>query len=96
MANASSTLRLSGLARKKLAALRAQAKAAGMTPDAYASRLLEEAIALEQEARATAFDVLFAPVQRRFRESGMSEAELDALVDAARMRHHRRASRKKA
>jgi hypothetical protein len=79
-----------------MAALRAQAKAAGMTADAYASRLLEEAIALEQEARATPFDTLFAPVQRRFRESGMSEAELDALVDAARKRHHRRTSRKKA
>jgi hypothetical protein len=79
-----------------MAALRAQAKAAGMTADAYASRLLEEAIALEQEARATPFDALFAPVQRRFRESGMSEAELDALVDAARKRHHRRTSRKKA
>lgn len=96
MANGSSTLRVSGVARQKLAALRAQAKAAGMTPDAYASRLLEEAIALEQEARAKTFDALFAPVQRRFRESGMSEAELDALVDAARKRHHRRTSRKKA
>jgi hypothetical protein len=96
MADGSSTLRVSGVTRQKMAALRAQAKAAGMTADAYASRLLEEAIALEQEARATPFDALFAPVQRRFRESGMSEAELDALVDAARKRHHRRTSRKKA
>jgi hypothetical protein len=79
-----------------MAALRAQAKAVGMTPDAYASRLLEEAIALEQEARSTTFDLLFAPMQRRFRESAMSEAELDALVEAARKRHYRRTSRKKA
>ena len=61
MANGSSTLKVLGVTRQKMAALRAQAKAAGMTPDAYASRLLEEAIALEQEARATPFDALFAP-----------------------------------
>ena len=95
MANGSSTLRVSGLARQKMAALRAQAKAAGMTPNAYASRLLEEGIALEQQARTTTFDALLAPVRRQYRDSGTSEADLDALVDAARRRHHRRASRKK-
>ena len=95
-ANASSTLRVSGLARNKLAALRAQAKAAGMTADAYARMLLEDAVALQQEARATPFDALLAPLRKQFRESGMTEAELDALVDAARKRHHRRTSRKKA
>jgi hypothetical protein len=82
MANGSSTLR-------------AQAKAAGMTADAYAGMLLEDAIALRQEARTTSFDALLAPVRRQFRESGMTEAELDSLVDAARKRHHRRTSRKK-
>ena len=91
-----STLRVAGLARKELAALRAQAKAAGMTPDAYARQLLEQGIALEREARATTFDTLLAPVRRRFRESGMSEAELDSLVGAARRRHNRRVPRKKA
>jgi hypothetical protein len=96
MANAPTTLSVSGLARKKLATLRAQAKAAGMTPDAYARMLLEDGIALQQQAKTSPFDVLLAPVRRRFRESGMTEAELDALVDAARKRHHRRTSRKKA
>jgi hypothetical protein len=96
MARAPSTLRVSGLARKKLATLRAQAKAAGMTADAYVRMLLEDGIALQQQARTTPFDVLLAPVRRQFRESGTTEAELDALVDAARKRHHRRTSRKKA
>ena len=67
MPNASPTLRLSGLGRTQLAALRAQAKAAGMTAAAYATRLLEEGIALEQEARGSTFDALLAPVRRRFR-----------------------------
>ena len=96
MANAHSTLRVSGLTRKKLATLHAQAKAAGMSADAYARVLLEDAIALHQQAKTSSFDVLLAPFRRRFRESGMTEAELDALVDAARKRHHRRTSRKKA
>jgi hypothetical protein len=33
--------------------------------------------------------------QERFRERGISEQELDALVDAARTRHYRRTSTKK-
>lgn len=87
---------LSGLGRDKLTTLRSQAKAAGMTEEAYARRLIEDGIALEQEARTTTFDALFAPVQKRFRESGMNEDDLDDIVNAARRRHHRRASRKKA
>jgi len=86
-ANASSTLRVSGLGRRILVALRAQARAAVLTPGAYARKLLEEGIALQQEARTTPFDALLAPVRRQFRETGMTEAELDALVDAARRRH---------
>jgi hypothetical protein len=95
MGDDSSTIQVSGLARDKLGALRAQAKAAGMTVAAYARRLLEEGISPEQEARATTFDALYAPVRRRFQASRMSQADLDDLVTAVR-RHHRRASRKKA
>lgn len=87
------TVQLSGLPREKLHALRSQAKAAGMTADAYARQLIEEAVSLEQEARTTTLDALFAPVQKRFRESGMTESELDDLVDAARRRHHRGTSK---
>ena len=96
MDNGSSTIQVSGLARRKLVALRAQAKAAGMTADAYARRLLEEGISLEQEARRTSFDVLVAPVRRQFEESRMTEAQLDRMVGAARRRHRRPVSRKRA
>jgi len=90
----SSTIQVSGLGKGKLAVLRAQAKALGMTAEGYARQLIEEGILLERKARSTTFDELFAPVQARFRANGMSETDLDSLVDAARTRHHRRTSRK--
>jgi hypothetical protein len=83
-----------GAWQAKLAALRAQEKALGMSAEGYARQLIEDGIALDRQAGETTFDELFAPVQRRFKKSGMSEAELDKLVDAARTRHHKRASRR--
>jgi hypothetical protein len=94
MSSATSTIRVSGLSREKLGALRAQAKAAGMTAEKYARQLIAEGIRLEQQARAQTFDQLYARVQERFRQSGMKEEELDKLVDTARSRHHRRTTRK--
>ena len=90
MATSSSTIQVCGLGKGKLATLRAQAKTLGMSPEVYAKQLIEDGISLEQKARTTTFDELFAPAQARFRESGMSDEELDKLVDAARSRHHRR------
>jgi len=92
----SSTIQVTGLPRGELAALRSHAKALGMTAEVYARQLIEAGLALERKARTTSFDELFAPAQERFRDSGMTEEELDALVDAARSRHHRRVSRKTA
>jgi hypothetical protein len=91
----SSTIQVSGLPRGELVALRSQARALGMSAEGYARQLIENGLALERKARTTSFDELFAPVQKRFRDSGMTEVELDRLVDAARRRHHRR-SRKSA
>ena len=58
-----------------------------MTPSAYAKRLLEEGISLEleQEARGTTFDALYAPVRKRFPDSRMTEAELDRSRGISRM-----------
>lgn len=95
MSSLSQTIKLTGLTKAKLHALRAQAKAIGMTAEAYAERLIEEGISLERQARTTTFDELFAPVQDRFRKSGMTEDQLDAIVDRARTRHHRRVFGKK-
>ena len=95
MAEATATLRVSGLGKGKLAALRKQAKTLGLSTEGYAKQLIEEGVSLEQLARTKTFDELFAPVQARFRESGMTEDELDKLVDAARTRHHQRSRKGK-
>ena len=94
MASSPATIRVSGLRKGHLATLRAQAKALGMSPEGYARHLIEQGISLERKARTTSFDELFSPAQTRFRRSGMTEEELDALVDAARSRHHRRTNGK--
>jgi hypothetical protein len=95
MGSATSTIQVSGLGKEKLAALHKQAKTLGMSAEVYAKQLIEEGISLERQARTKTFDELFAPVQSRFRKSGMSDEELDGLVDDARTRHHRSTSRKK-
>ena len=95
MSVASSTIHVSGLPKGVLSALRSHAKAAGVTPADYAKQLIEDGISLLQQARTKSFDELYASTQERFRESGMSEQELDKLVDAARTRHYRRTSIKK-
>ncbi len=92
---AASPIQVSGLAKAELAALRKQAQARGLSPQRYARLLIEHGLALDRRAKHTGFDELFAPVQARFRNSRMSEAELDGLVDAARTRHRRRSAGKK-
>jgi hypothetical protein len=91
MATTASVLRLKGIAKKRIAELRARAEEAGMTPEAYARQVLEEHLALEAKAKRKTFSEILAGV------SGVSidEKELDALVDRARWRHHRKVTRKK-
>ena len=95
MATAISSVRISGLGREKLAALREQAKTFGLSAQAYALQLIEGGISLEQQARTKTFDELYAPVQSRFDQSGMNEADLDQLVTRARLRHRRSSTSKK-
>ncbi len=95
MNSATTSIRVRGLGRSKLAALRGQARKLGISAESYAKQLIEDGLTLEQKAKSMSFDEIFAPAQARFRRSGMSEAELDALVDRARTRHHRRQTRRK-
>lgn len=95
MAGTAATIRVSGIQKHKLAALRKQARALGMSTEGYARQLIEEGLILERRARSNSFDELFGPVRERFRASGMSDNELDKLVDGARTRHQRRTSRRK-
>ena len=90
------TIQISGLQRGELTALRKLAKAEGMSIENYARQMIEDGLALERVARTSSFDELFAPVQRRFAQSRMTEEQLDGIVSAARSRHHRRTTRKSA
>jgi hypothetical protein len=75
--------------------LRTTAARLGLTPERYVKELLDDHLALEQEAQATTFDELMGPVREEFRKSGMTEAQLDELVDRARTRHHQRTQGRK-
>jgi hypothetical protein len=91
MAATASVLRLTGIAKKRIAQLRARAEEAGMSPEAYARRVLEEHLALEAEARGKTF----AKILGGNSDGSVDDEELDALVDRARWRHHRKVQRKK-
>ena len=89
MAVTTAMIKVSGLGKDKLAALREQAKNLGMSAEGYARRLIEEGLSLDRLAQTMTFDELFAPAQARFRKSGMSEDDLDKLVDRARSQRRR-------
>jgi hypothetical protein len=93
MSNTASTLEVSGLAKTQLAKLRQIAKRAGLSPESLAKELIEDGLDLRERARANSFDELLAPLRSEFRKSGMTEAELDKVVDAARTRHHKRSKK---
>lgn len=95
MASASSTIRVSGLGRRIIATLKSQAKAEGLSVEGYVKELIESEMSVTEMARRKTIDDVFAPAQRRFRESGMSEEELDRLVDAARTYHHKQVAERK-
>ena len=95
MSIAASGIRVSGLGKQKLAELRQNAKGLGMSLERYAKHLIENGLRLEQQARTTSFDDLLEPLRAEFRKSGVTEDELDRIVDAARTRHHRRKSKRK-
>ena len=51
----------------------------GQDVEAYAERLIEKAL-----SGPPSIDELLAPVRKQFAESGMTEEELDALIEEAR------------
>lgn len=90
------TVQVPDLGKANLAALRAQARTLGISPQAYAAQLIECGLSLEREARTRTFDEMYGPAQERFRKSRASESGLDQLVNQSLSRQRRRASRKKA
>jgi hypothetical protein len=87
--NAMSTasIQISGLRRQTIASLTSQARAQGLSVEGYVKEIIEAEMSISDMARRKTIDEVFAPAQQQFRESGMSEDELDQLVDAARHDH---------
>ena len=95
MAAATLNLRVKGFGKSKIDALAKKAQRLGLTPDQYVRRLLENDLEADRRAQTTSFAEMMAPVREDFRESGMSEADFDAMVDRARTRHHLKTSAKR-
>jgi len=78
------SIQISGLRRQTIMSLKSQAKAQGLSVEGYAKEIIETEMSISEMARRKTIDEVFAPVQQQFRESGMSEADLDRLVYPAR------------
>jgi len=89
MPTAQTTIRLTGLGKKRVAALLTRARQLGMTPDRYVSELVAHDLALERKARTTSIRDIMG------RGRPVDEAELDKLVEAARDEHHAKTRRKR-
>ena len=59
--------------------LQQRAVASGQNVEAYVERLIEKAL-----SGPPSIEELLAPVRKEFAESGMTEDELDALIEEAR------------
>ena len=68
------------LDERRCKAAAAKARELGKTPGGYIESLID--------AAASSFDEILAPVREGFRNSGMSEADLDELVNQARREIH--------
>ena len=88
MSTISSTLHVKGLARRQVAEFSKRADRLGMTPERYLKYLVEEDLAISREAKTSSFADLMGPGRE------VDERELDRLVESAKAKYHRRASRK--
>ncbi len=85
----STTLEISNLPESVVQALRERAEEVGTTAPEYVRYLIEEDLASSISLR-----VLFAPVREQIKESGISEEELDALLEEAREEAYQERQRK--
>ena len=70
------TIQITGLPPSVIEAVENRAKEIGTTTEDYVRYLIEEDLASTLSMR-----VLFAPVREQIRESGISETELDELLE---------------
>ena len=73
------TLEVTGLRAETLEAIGRKAQLAGKTIGDYVRDVIETEVASDQT-----FAQILEPIRRSFDESGMTEAELDDLIDVAR------------
>lgn len=78
---------LADLPHKELAGLKRRAKESGMTPPEYLRELLQNDLEMERLARTMTFEQLAAPFRDAMR--GVSEEEIDEIVNKARARLRR-------
>lgn len=85
---ATSVLQTGKLSSRRVSAAKRRAHDLGLTPEEYLQKLIEDDLAVSARARFTSLDELAAP----FREAlaGISEAELDRRVKAARAARRKR------
>jgi hypothetical protein len=84
------TITLPEAVEKRLAE---QAAKDGKTPEALAGELIEKAVT---PAKEKTFAEILAPVREEFAASGMTEEELDALIEEAREEVWQEQQRKKS
>ena len=89
------SIQISGLRPQTVASLKSQAKVHGLSVEGYVKEIIEAEMSISEMAKQMTIDQVFAPAQKQFRESGMSEAELDRLIDAARHQKPTKVTRRK-
>ncbi len=72
-----------------MSALTNRAKRLGMTPEGYVKQLVEEDLAIAQEARTKTFAEILGP------GTEVDEAEVDRLVELAKTQHHKASTRRR-
>jgi len=73
------TIQVSGLSEAVVEAVKERAKEVGVAAEEYVRFLIEEDIASPLNAR-----VLYAPVREQIKASGISDEDLDVLLEEAR------------
>lgn len=81
-------LRLKDLSLSQVSALRRKAKRLGVTAEDYVKQLIADDLELDRKAATTTLYELAAPFRKAL--NGVSEGEIDHIVDSARRRARRR------
>jgi len=84
----SATFEIRSLGKQKSQKLMARAKRLGMSPQGYLKHLVEEDLAVSQRAKNSSFEELLGPGRE------VDEAEVDRLVEEAKVAHHREKPKK--